>query len=317
MNRKLFRLALIITGVIPLQFAAGLVQAGEPVNWEALNPEIEGATYTDDSQQCLECHEDFMRTFAYSKHGRALPKGGCESCHGPMSKHMDQPRREPALVVSMKKLTAEQSASVCLSCHEGGKHEGPKGDVRMNWHVSSHASSGVACVNCHNPVGKDDPVRARATQTKVCFTCHLDKRARSLMRSRHAIREGEVVCSDCHNTHGSAGGRQLVKNTVTETCYQCHAEKRGPFLWEHPPVREDCTLCHDPHGTTEERMLKVRGPFLCQQCHNEGYHPSSQYTAADIPDFGGAAQQLLGKNCRACHSVIHGSNHPSGSRFTR
>lgn len=297
---------------LPLQLQA------RDVNWAELNPDVKGATYVNNSSKCLECHEEFMQKFAYSIHGRSLPNGGCENCHGPMSKHLEAPRQKPVLTVSLKKLKGEQSAQICLQCHEGGKAGGPKGDIRMNWHVSTHAAVGNACLDCHKPVATDDPVLARDTQTKVCFTCHQDKRAASFKRSRHPLREGKVVCSDCHNPHGSASGStQLVKNSVNETCYQCHAEKRGPFLWEHAPVREDCTICHDPHGTNEDRMLKLRSPFLCQQCHNESYHPSTLYSAAGIPEFNGAAQQVLGKSCRNCHSVIHGSNHPSGSRFTR
>ena len=316
MRSRLIGFTLAVAGGLCGQLF-GLAQAGEPVDWAGLNPEIQGATYTNSSTECLECHEEFMQKFTYSIHGRALPNGGCESCHGPMSKHMEAPRQQPALVVSMKKLSAEQSAEVCLSCHEGGKAGEPKGPIRMNWHVSTHSSAGNACIDCHNPIGVDDPVLAKETQTKVCFACHQDKRAASFKRSRHPVREAKVVCSDCHDPHGSAATSQLVKNTVNETCYQCHAEKRGPFLWEHSPVREDCTICHDPHGTTEDRMLKVRSPFLCQQCHNEGYHPSSLYSATGIPEFEGGAQQVLGKSCRNCHNVIHGSNHPSGSRFTR
>ncbi len=144
----------------------------------------------------------------------------------------------------------------------------------------------------------------------------MDKRAQMFRRSRHPIREGKVVCADCHNPHGSPGPSQLAKNTVNETCYQCHAEKRGPFLWEHQPVREECTLCHDPHGSTQPRMLKVRQPWLCQQCHQEAFHPSTLYSGDDIPPVG-AAQQLLMKSCTNCHSKVHGSNHPSGPRFTR
>src|SRR3990167_8995179 len=77
---------------LPLQSQA------EDVNWAALNPEVAGATNTNSSSECLECHEEFMQTFAYSIHGRSLPNGGCESCHGPMSKHIEAPRQEPALV---------------------------------------------------------------------------------------------------------------------------------------------------------------------------------------------------------------------------
>ena len=32
----------------------------------------------------------------------------------------------------------------------------------------------------------------------------------------------------------------LKEASVNDNCYKCHAEKRGPFLWEHPPVRENC-----------------------------------------------------------------------------
>ena len=134
--------------------------------------------------------------------------------------------------------------------------------------------------------------------------------------SHHPIREGKVVCSNCHNPHGSFGPSLLAKATVNETCYQCHAEKRGPFLWEHAPVREDCLNCHTPHGATNPRLLKVRAPWLCQTCHLAQFHPSTLYQGVDIPPFG-ADQHLLAKGCLNCHAVIHGSNHPSGIRFLR
>jgi len=37
-------------------------------------------------------------------------------------------------------------------------------------------------------------------------------------------------------------------NTINEACTTCHAEKRGPYLWEHAAVTENCASCHDPHG---------------------------------------------------------------------
>jgi len=127
-----------------------------------------------------------------------------------------------------------------------------------------------------------------------------------------------VSCSDCHNPHGSTGPKQLVKGTVNETCYTCHTEKRGPFLWEHQPVREDCTICHEPHGSVHSSLLKVRGPWLCQQCHMVQFHPSTAYSGTGLPTTKpSGAQQMLAKNCLNCHSQVHGSNHPSGVRKTR
>jgi predicted CXXCH cytochrome family protein len=61
----------------------------------------------------------------------------------------------------------------------------------------------------------------------------------------------------------------MVKaDSVNDACYSCHADKRGPFVWEHPPVRENCVNCHDAHGSHHDKMLNARMPFLCQRCHD-------------------------------------------------
>ena len=315
MNIRLFKLHLLAVTAVLLQLGMTGAKAEDKglIDWEALNPDIKGATFVKSSKECVECHEEYIRTYAMTKMGRALLDGGCESCHGPMSKHLDAPRQKPALVVSQKNLEPAQTNAICTQCHQGG--------LQLNWQMSPHAGAGNTCTNCHNIMSVDDPVRNRATQLNVCFTCHKDKRAALHRRSRHPMLEGKVVCSDCHNPHGSAGATNLKKNTVVETCYQCHAEKRGPFLVEHQPARESCVNCHDPHGAVNPRMLKVREPFLCQQCHSEGYHPSTLYSGNDLPDPDDPAQvpaqQILGRSCTNCHVMVHGTNHPSGQRLTR
>jgi DmsE family decaheme c-type cytochrome len=79
------------------------------------------------------------------------------------------------------------------------------------------------------------------------------------------VREGKIVCSNCHNPHGSATEALLREYSINDNCYKCHAEKRGPFLFEHAPVRENCLSY--PHGTTNEYLLKVSRPRLCAECH--------------------------------------------------
>ena len=51
-----------------------------------------------------------------------------------------------------------------------------------------------------------------------------------------------MACSDCHNPHGAMADFALVGRTLNDTCFTCHAEKRGPYLWEHAPVSEDCSI---------------------------------------------------------------------------
>ncbi len=156
-------------------------------------------------------------------------------------------------------------AGQCLTCH--------KGTARTHWDGSQHQNNQVACNDCHQVHAPADRVLARKTQTQVCFACHKEQRADSLKISTHPIQEGKVVCSDCHNPHGSAGPSLVKKNTITETCYTCHADKRGPFLFEHQPVVENCANCHTPHGSNLSPMLISRSPFLCQSCH-DGPHAS-------------------------------------------
>lgn len=78
----------------------------------------------------------------------------------------------------------------------------------------------------------------KTSETQVCVQCHSEVRAEMLKASHHPIREGRMECSSCHNPHASTEAL-LVKNTVNDTGATCHAGKRGPFLWEHAPVREN------------------------------------------------------------------------------
>jgi DmsE family decaheme c-type cytochrome len=273
---------------------------------------------------CTKCHDERDRypvlSILKSKHAvmadarTPFADQACVSCHGRSEEHLKKPpeggtRAEPDMVFESGAASSvvERNAR-CLQCHEGG--------LRMHWKGSAHEFRNVACTSCHVVHTGRDPVLGGVTQAEVCFTCHKDQRAQILRPSSHPIRDGQVVCSQCHNPHGSTGPKLLVKGTVNETCYGCHAEKRGPFLWEHAPVREDCTLCHLPHGSVYASLLKNRGPWLCQQCHLAQFHPNTAYSGTGLPGTA-PAQQLLAKNCLNCHSQVHGSNHPSGARKTR
>jgi DmsE family decaheme c-type cytochrome len=133
-----------------------------------------------------------------------------------------------------------------------------------------------------------------------------------LYRTSHMPqREGKVTCSDCHNPHGSTQGTEhMIRGTsINDNCYKCHAEKRGPFLWEHAPVREDCTNCHDAHGSTNEYMLKIQRPKLCAECH--GFDHGTGLLNNQFQRY------IFNKGCGNCHVKIHGSNHPSGAFFER
>ena len=123
-------------------------------------------------------------------------------------------------------------------------------------------------------------------------------------------------CTSCHGMHGDTAATEFVRATLNDTCFQCHAEKRGPYLWEHAPVSEDCGLCHAPHGSNHSGMLTQRAPLLCQACHTQSGHPAVAYDTGGLVS-GTPSQYLLGQGCLNCHSQVHGSNHPSGSKLMR
>jgi predicted CXXCH cytochrome family protein len=81
-------------------------------------------------------------------------------------------------------------------------------------------------------------------------------------------------------------------------------------------VQENCAICHNPHGTVNENLLRVRAPFLCQQCHE----PSSHRGNMGTPTVSGTNANLLARGCVNCHTNIHGTNNvvnSSGERSFR
>ena len=267
---------------------------------------------------CADCHQDKIETMHDSPHGQSVDKRtpfgkeSCETCHGPGELHFDT---EGNCIISMTGRygeSVEQRNNICLRCHQSGD--------RMHWLSSTHEAEDLACVSCHS-IHEPNDVIERTTQAEVCYECHKDIRSQTFRASSHPIRDNKVICSDCHNAHGSAGPSSLKQFTVNENCYSCHAEKRGPFLWEPYPASEDCTLCHRVHGSNHQALLNKPGPQLCQQCHADisaGGGRRHIRNFLDFDDFDpGRARFKVGMNCANCHSKIHGSNHPSGAGLQR
>jgi DmsE family decaheme c-type cytochrome len=104
---------------------------------------------------------------------------------------------------------------------------------------------------------------------------------------------------------------------TNEKCLACHTEKRGPFLWEHAPVRENCVQCHDPHGSNHEKLLVSKQPFLCQRCHLNTRHPGTLYDGTNTLAAANVSNRAIEHSCRNCHQQIHGGNAPSGPYLGR
>jgi DmsE family decaheme c-type cytochrome len=269
-----------------------------------------------ENAQCLDCHtasaDVAVHAVFNTPHG-SLAGGGqasCIACHGGSEEHRDNPTGIAPTVSFGPHQADDRNArnNSCLACHEKGP--------QMLWTGSEHQQQELSCDSCHDIHQQRDPTQTTSESVELCLGCHPRTRAEAKLPSHHPILEGKTGCTDCHNPHGSMAEAELQALSINDNCYGCHQEKRGPFLWEHAPVTEDCSLCHRAHGSVNPRLLKARGSALCQQCHAVAFHPSLPYGAEGLP---GAVpnQNLLGKNCLNCHSQVHGSNHPSGARLTR
>jgi DmsE family decaheme c-type cytochrome len=266
--------------------------------------------------KCTRCHDENdsfpVLAIGKTKHGTRADSRTptCTSCHGASDGHMNHKsgggaRPKPEVTFAKSSQTPIESRNqACLTCHQGGK--------RIHWAGGMHATRDVACSSCHLVHSGHDPVREKAEQSDVCFTCHKQQRAEIRRQSRHPILEAKVVCSDCHNAHGSAGEKMLVKNSINDTCYTCHMEKRGPFVRTHQPVQENCAHCHNPHGSVHDNLLKVRAPFLCQSCHEPTSHRGgvAGVTGGSNSSTSSGIGITLARSCMNCHTNIHGTNNP-------
>jgi len=295
----------------PNQGAPAAAKKSAVVTQNPAQPVAGGATLVGDDK-CLTCHGDKAEVMGRTPHGRKADertpaaKQGCETCHGPGSKHVDDPANVKT-PVDYKTASSDAINATCESCHNRGPH--------ALWDGSTHEMRGLACTTCHSVHDfKSETHQLKAKdELALCATCHRDKVAKMDLPAHMPVREGKMTCTSCHDPHGSTNVKLLrVGDNVTQLCTSCHPEKRGPFLWEHAPVSEGCTTCHDPHGSVNERMLVAKLPMLCQRCHISTRHPATIYDSTQL-----SSNRLFGRACVNCHYNIHGSNHPSGQFFTR
>ena len=181
----------------------------------------------------------------------------------------------------------------CLACHEseGKSLQGTLHGKSRNERTPS-ARTNQTCETCHGP-GRDHSETGDAKKIRV-FTTVAAKNVRDASdtclachdRGDHAMWKGgmhearNLTCATCHSVHSPKSEHaQLKAASVVDTCVNCHKTEVAKLQrFGHMPVREgkmDCTACHNPHGSTNVRLLKT-GNWInesCVSCHTEKRGP--------------------------------------------
>lgn len=238
------------------------------------------------AEECEVCHDEV----------KGLPPAPdyhseCEACHGPGEIHADSEE-----VTDIRFPTDTD----CLACHETGRSS------HLGWTTSDHARAGLLCSDCHDPHNRE-PLHVREAEavqaailphasgtSQLCASCHPGVASQLNLPSHHPIREGMGDCTDCHSPHES---RRVALGARTALCTSCHQDHQGPWIFEHPPVAEDCTICHSTHGTNSDNLLTTNQPGSCISCHTVVLGHAN----------GAAATRQHFTRCTDCHGAVHGS----------
>ena len=216
---KLEQMAALIAALGTTGLAGLLLNSCSSTPAEVMVPlEIPGAHYVG-NKACLDCHKEIVREFPASPHARiyfekAAMAGetGCESCHGPGSKHVESGGARGTII------NPNKSPETCYQCHL---------DVRARFNLPVHhplPEGRVSCGDCHDP-HKGSVIKGGGTQiadlNDVCFQCHTAQRG-PFVFEHEAVREG---CISCHQPHGSVNQKLLTERNQT-LCLKCHFQQQ-------------------------------------------------------------------------------------------
>lgn len=254
---------------------------------------------------CFACHDEksFQAKFVHS----AVKQGRCTACHDP---HMSE----------RAKFVRADGPALCTGCHAAikAKIEG-KG---------AHPPAADSCTTCHDPHKSANPRQLTDTVPALCVTCH-DAADKALAKKHLQADLTKTDCLGCHDPHGSEGKSLLVRGSVhppfaegscnschdgastakfiapktNDLCVACHSnieEIVAKAKTHHPALdAADCTDCHTPHASRQDRLVKLPAGGECTSCHADKAPETGEFAHGAIPFLG----------CRACHEP-HGGERP-------
>jgi predicted CXXCH cytochrome family protein len=156
-----------------------------------------------------------------------------------------------------------------------------------------------------------------------CLACHRGMTQKKVVHA--AVYMG---CEICHANLDTSSVRHrntgpFAKGLLAESsllCGKCHDNSMFEGRMVHAPVTAGlCMVCHNPHASDNQGLLKMKPAMLCLDCHTDvgkgqhvivGGHPLGN-SKQEVPD-----PKRQGKNfyCAGCHEP-HRSEQPKLTRY--
>jgi predicted CXXCH cytochrome family protein len=277
-----------------------------------LLPRISRAQLSEQSENCLGCHNDPSsemtlpdkgtmsvyvnpEEFAASVHGNKL---NCTDCHTDIS---DYPHPEQ----NLKNRRAYSLAlyESCKRCHFANYTKTLEG---IHYRLLAKGDTRVpVCVDCHGAhnISKPDLPRVKISQT--CKTCH-EKIFQTYIQSVHgaALTKGNPdvpACTDCHRAHDiqDPKSKSFIAGTP-QLCGSCHGNEK---LMKKYGISTSVlqSYLQDFHGVTVTFYSKQKGDVtswkaVCTDCH--GVHDIAVVNTANAAKL----KANLANNCKKCHA---------------
>jgi predicted CXXCH cytochrome family protein len=235
-----------------------------------------------------------------------------------------------------------EGSELCLSCH----HEVQEDFASANY---QHPPVKEDCSRCHDAHSSDHPYQLRGGK-ELCLDCH--QNVGELLANAslvHGAIDEEGGCHRCHSGHSSRFA-SLLKRPPLDSCLECHdrpveaadgailaniADQLAKNPYFHGPIRRaDCSACHDPHASSNFRLLRHDYPRqfylpefnlesfgLCFQCHLpqlvqvERGSRITRFQDGDGNLHYTHVHREKSRTCRACHHE-HASATPDHIRET-
>jgi predicted CXXCH cytochrome family protein len=281
----------------------------------------------DGEKLCFICHDSKLAGEKYV-HG-PVEEDGCSVCHSPHES-------------DFPKLLMAEGNDVCFFCHDDKEDA-----FQEKKHMHPPVEDG--CVECHNPhSGPFENNLAADGRRELCFACHDDKQEHvGEVKVKHAGLEADKLCLACHDPHFADYANQLIKQPA-ELCLSCHDREytsgdkvvvadmktilEQNKIYHGPIKQNDCSACHNPHGSNNFRILQEPFPELfyapyqasnyklCFMCHENTI--AEEKLTTTLTGFRNGNQNLhfvhvnksvKGRTCRACHDA-HATNNPKHLR---